>query len=922
MLSPALTVVISLLVVAAIGYLIGSATGKRTASRGPTAMMRRLRVERDELGTKLVETKADRDALRAQLEHDDLERDSGSVSASEELHLRDEALAELQVRLNSTEDEVEAMRSENSALEHRLADRQTALDITMSDREVHAGRLQEVTRELETLRRQAADSSSALAESGGADGETLKSDLDRLRSQLNNQGGQLRVALQTLVTRDEELGQLRSELESERLDRPLDADGQLLGALTSDDRTRAAIGELEEARATAAELEARHLDETRWRDERIAELEAEPGTASEVETWLAEARQGLAESEEDRARLALERDEASERLAALEDHVSGGGDRVSRLQEELDELERRYTQQLSELDAEVQQLRQRLEERTEEIQRLRDERQLSGERIDRDGDELRQASAQVEALRAERDELTASLTALTGDFQQRAEALRGAREEAKTLENDYVVQIERRDQQLKEIQSRTDSIGARLLDSQEQTRAHVLHIEELNESLHTLEARLARDGERRVDLDRQVAELTEENQRQAEEAAVSLDERNTTVERLEERLTQQTEMLGRRDLQVRNDRDRIESLQTDIEERTAAGERSLRERDLEMDRLRRTLEAQLDEIRTADETVQRLELEVTGLRAMLDQERTQATEAQSQLGSRVSELQAAETTQARNHALVQSLQADLTDLEASYERRLRERQLELDGIAGMLRDREAELAEIVLEIERAKADEEVAGARIDRRNARIEALETEIIRGDDTRERLLRELHERELESRQMRSLLRVEPPKGDDLTVIKGIGAKTADLLNGAGIFTYSQIASWNQNDVEWIEAREPRLAGRIRLEEWVEGARAAGRDDFGSVLGPSEQAHTSCAACSASRGEPSSSASSGKPSVGPRHRRASAEATAIASVRRVAKSRNNNASSQLAESAVASFWAPRTCTSQASAGRGIASR
>ncbi len=469
------------------------------------------------------------------------------------------------------------------------------------------------------------------------------------------------------------------------------------------------------------------------------------------------------------------------------DEISGDGDRVSRMQQELEDLEHRYGQQLSELDAEVQQLRQRLEDRTEEIQRLRDERQRFSERIDLDSEELRKATARVDSLRGERDELAAGLTALTEDFQQRAEALRLARDEAKRLENDYVVQIERRDQQLKEMQSRSDSGGARLLESQEQTRTHVLHIEELNESLHALEARLARNGERRVELDRQVAELTEQNQRQAEESAAVLEERHATVERLEQRLAQQTEMLARRDQQVKNDRERIESIQAEIEERNAASDRSLRERDLETDRSRRTLEAQLEEIRTGDETARRLEDEVAGLRAMLDQERAQAVDAQSQLGSRVSELQAAETTQARNETLVQSLQADKADMEASYERRLRERQLELDGIAGMLRDREAELAETVLEIERSKADEELAGARIDRRDARIEALETEMIRGDDTRERLLRELHEREIECRQMRSLLRVEPPTGDDLTAIRGIGAKTADLLNGAGIFTFS---------------------------------------------------------------------------------------------------------------------------------------
>lgn len=824
MLSPALTVVISLLLVAAIGYLIGSATGKRSATQTSSPLLRRIQRESDELNRKILETESERDALRAQLEGDG---GGESAGAAEELERRDEALGEIRARLVSTQSEVDALRSEKSALEHRLVDRQTALDITTSDREVHAGRLQEVTQELETLRRQLAESTPGVADANGGGDDALRRDVDQLRNQLNNQGGQLREALQALAARDDETHRLRDELEAAQtnsLALEADTDSQALGVRSTDDAVRAAVAELEEARATIIEQETRHNDELQWRNSRITELEATPQTASETETWLAEVRAALTQSETERAALALERDEATHRLAAVEDQISGGGERVARLRDELDELERRYGQQVRELDDEVQLLRQKLEERNEEMQRLRDERQHSGERIDRDGEQLRQASVQIDTLVAERDELAASLTALTGDFEARAEALRAARDEARTLENDYVVQIERRDQQLKEMQSRADSVGTRLLDTEEQGRAQVLQIEELNDSLQALESRMARSGERRVELDRLVAELTEESQRQVEESEAGFAERDATIERFEQRLAQQTEMLARRDQQVKNDRERIESLQAEIEERTAATERSIRERDLEMDRLRRTLEAQLDELRTSDETVKRLEQEITGLRATLDQERTHAMDAQAQLGTRVSELQAAETTQARSNAMVESVRAEMADLEASFERRLRERQLELDGIAGMLRDREAELTESLLQIERAKADEEVAKARIERRDARIEALDAEMLRSDDTRERLLRELHEREIEGRQMRSLLRVEPPAGDDLTAIRGIGAKTAGLLNGAGIFTYGQIASWDQTDVEWIEAREPRLVGRIRLDEWVRGGAGGG--------------------------------------------------------------------------------------------------
>jgi peptidoglycan hydrolase CwlO-like protein len=217
MLSPALTVVISLMLVAAIGYLIGSATGKRTASSASTPQSRHIQQESDELNQRLLETETDRDTLRDQLERSEGQRDAGDEAtdaAAQELERRDEALAEIRAQLHSTQSEVDALRSKNSALEHRLADRQTALDITTSDREVHAGRLQEVTQELETLRRQAAKSALAATDTDGVDVGALRRDVDRKHSQLNNQGGQLREALQALAARDDETGRLRAELEA------------------------------------------------------------------------------------------------------------------------------------------------------------------------------------------------------------------------------------------------------------------------------------------------------------------------------------------------------------------------------------------------------------------------------------------------------------------------------------------------------------------------------------------------------------------------------------------------------------------------------------------------------------------------------------------------------------------------------------
>ncbi|MGI9411390.1 MAG: hypothetical protein ACR2OV_15020 [Hyphomicrobiaceae bacterium] len=65
-------------------------------------------------------------------------------------------------------------------------------------------------------------------------------------------------------------------------------------------------------------------------------------------------------------------------------------------------------------------------------------------------------------------------------------------------------------------------------------------------------------------------------------------------------------------------------------------------------------------------------------------------------------------------------------------------------------------------------------------------------------------------------------PPKAapDDLLDIRGIDNPTADLLAGAGVARFEQIAAWNEGDV----ARINRLLGgerRVQNENWIEQAK-----------------------------------------------------------------------------------------------------
>lgn len=67
----------------------------------------------------------------------------------------------------------------------------------------------------------------------------------------------------------------------------------------------------------------------------------------------------------------------------------------------------------------------------------------------------------------------------------------------------------------------------------------------------------------------------------------------------------------------------------------------------------------------------------------------------------------------------------------------------------------------------------------------------------------------------------------GDDLTRIKGVGAKLRDLLNSLGVAQFSQIAEWTDKDIDRIDAQLGRFEGRIRRDDWVGQAKLLAADD-----------------------------------------------------------------------------------------------
>jgi len=64
-------------------------------------------------------------------------------------------------------------------------------------------------------------------------------------------------------------------------------------------------------------------------------------------------------------------------------------------------------------------------------------------------------------------------------------------------------------------------------------------------------------------------------------------------------------------------------------------------------------------------------------------------------------------------------------------------------------------------------------------------------------------------------------PAGGDDLTQIKGLGPRLAVTLNELGVTSFSQIAGWDDADIDRIDSQLDRFAGRIRRDRWVDQAR-----------------------------------------------------------------------------------------------------
>jgi len=59
-----------------------------------------------------------------------------------------------------------------------------------------------------------------------------------------------------------------------------------------------------------------------------------------------------------------------------------------------------------------------------------------------------------------------------------------------------------------------------------------------------------------------------------------------------------------------------------------------------------------------------------------------------------------------------------------------------------------------------------------------------------------------------------------DDLKLLKGVGPKLEQTLNGLGVYHFDQIADWTEAEVAWVDTRL-KFKGRIERDGWIDQAR-----------------------------------------------------------------------------------------------------
>ncbi|MEP2030086.1 MAG: NADH-quinone oxidoreductase subunit NuoE [Paracoccaceae bacterium] len=60
-----------------------------------------------------------------------------------------------------------------------------------------------------------------------------------------------------------------------------------------------------------------------------------------------------------------------------------------------------------------------------------------------------------------------------------------------------------------------------------------------------------------------------------------------------------------------------------------------------------------------------------------------------------------------------------------------------------------------------------------------------------------------------------------DDLKMIKGVGPKMENMLNGMGFYHFDQVAKWSADELAWVDQNLDGFKGRASRDGWIEQAK-----------------------------------------------------------------------------------------------------
>jgi len=603
------------------------------------------------------------------------------------------------------------------------------------------------------------------------------------------------------------------------------AEADLEEARDAQQRQRARLDEADAARVILADecnaLRA-DLESTRTEaDGTVRQLELRDDQLRHARVQMDTTTAALAES-----RMGDER-RTNDAVVQLEAHLHERDVRIERLRADLGELEERYAKQVQDRDTELANMRRSTDDRAIETEELRTDVSRARAQLEERREELGTARSAVGRAQAQQRHLEGDLARVRDELDAMRLALADARRETAELEQGYSAQIEQRAAHIDELQAarqRSEERGAELQD-QLQDRSRKLEEaltargeverqagerERLSETLHgELNVALQHAESERVATNAVLAEVTAVGQR----ADADLQSVRIEIEETAEGLRETEAAFVR--LQHRH---------AELGEET---ERKLNERALEVDHLTRTIASRTAELERTQTAVETVTTRGEAIEQALEAEGARTHTAQATLAAQEEALQETRDELSRQVVALEAARAELVDAESRGERRLRERTLEAERVTTLLRSREEELEQtgkLAAALHQRVAEEE---ARCDTRDQRITVLEREQQRLFDVRDRLLREVHDREQEIRQLRALMHGTAQDQDDLEMIDGIGPSIATLLQSLGVRSFRQIAAWDPLTMGWLADREPQLRGRLRTE-WIEAARKAHDDKY----------------------------------------------------------------------------------------------